>query len=242
MLYIDDIRLYPLAGELITPADPGTAGLVALYTFEGNYEDSSGNGHHGTVVGNFGTTIAQDPIRGQVLSLPGGDDQFVEVGSVGISGTMPRTIACWAKADDTNIPNWTLIFGFTGQADASGGSGSHFNIGSLGGPGGIGAHVWGWEETMVSDEDGLDWHHYAMTYDGTTIAYFADGVGIDTDLGKSNVQDLSTSADRVHIGSRVTQTSSFPGDVDDAVIYDRVLSAEEILGLAGRTEPIHKPL
>lgn len=240
MLYIDDIRLYPLAGELITPTDPGNAGLLAQYTFEGNFEDSSGNGRHGTVVGNFGTTIEQDPIRGHVLSLPGGDDQFVEVGAVGISGTMPRTIACWAKADDTSIPDWTLIFGFTGQADGTGGNGSHFNIGSLGGPGGIGAHCWGWEETMVSDEAGLDWHHYAMTYDGTTIQYFVNGMHLDTDPAKSNVRDLSSSADRVHIGTRVTQTSSFPGDVDDAVIYDRVLSPEEILWLADRTEAVHK--
>jgi len=43
------------------------------------------------------------------------------------------------------------------------------------------------------------------------------------------------------MGRRVTQTSSFPGTVDDAVIYDRVLSAEEILWLAGVTMPIDKP-
>ena len=241
MLLIDDITLHAEAGELITPVDPGTNGLVALYTFEGNFNDSSGNGHNGTVVGLNGTEVVQDPTRGQVLSLPGGEDQFVEIGAVGISGTMPRTIACWAKADNTAITDWTLIFGFTGQADATGGNGSHFNIGSLGGPGGIGAHCWGWEETMISDQEGLDWHHYAMTYDGTTIAYFLDGAEIDSDPAKSNVQDLSTSGDRVHIGSRVTQTSSFPGNVDDAAIYDRVLSAEEILWMAGVTTPIDKP-
>ncbi len=83
----------------------------------------------------------------------------------------------------------TLIFGFTGQEDGSGGNGSHFNIGSLGGPGGVGAHCWGWEETIFSDDEALDWHHYAMTYDGTTIQYYGDGVLMDTDLGKSNVYD-----------------------------------------------------
>jgi len=241
MLLIDDIRLHPEAGELLTPVDPGNNGLAALYTFEGNFDDSSGNGRHGTVVGTLGVQVVQDPIRGQVLSLPGGADQFVEVGAVGISGAMPRTIACWAKAASTDIPEWSLIFGFTGQEDASGDTGSHFNIGSLGGPGGIGAHVWGWEETMVSDQDGLNWHHYAMTYDGTTIAYFVDGVPMDSDPGKSNEIDLTPSADRVHIGSRVTQTSSFPGNVDDAVIYDRVLSVEEILYLADMKAPIDKP-
>ncbi|MCF7973793.1 MAG: discoidin domain-containing protein [Phycisphaerae bacterium] len=243
MLLIDDIRLHAEPGEVITPVDPGTSGLVAKFTFEGNMSDSSGNGHNGTVVGTNGTTIVSDAERGQVLSLPGGDDQYVAVGAVGISGNMPRTIACWAKAASTAIPDWTLIFGFTGKTveDGSGGNGSHFNIGSLGGPGGIGAHCWGWEETMVSDQEGLNWHHYAMTYDGTTIAYFLDGIPMDSDPAKSNVQDLSISGDRVYIGSRSTQLSSFPGNVDDAVIYSRVLSAGEILSLAGKTAPVDKP-
>jgi len=240
LILIDDIRLHAEAGQVIIPADPGTNGLVAKYTFNGDTSDSSGNGHNGTVVGTDGTTIVNDPVRGQVLSLPGGDDQYVEVGAVGISGIMPRTIACWAKAANTEIPDWSLIFGFTGQADGSGGNGSHFNIGSLGGPGGVGAHCWGWEETMVSDDDALEWHHYTMTYDGTTIAYFADGIEMDSDGAKSNVQDLTPSADRVHIGSRVTSTFSFPGNVDDAVIYDRVLTAGEILSLAEKTLPVDK--
>jgi hypothetical protein len=139
---------------------------------------------------------------------------------------------CWAKADSTDIPNWTLIFGFTGQEDSSGGNGSHFNIGSLGGPGGVGAHCWGWEETIFSDDEALEWHHYAMTYDGTTIQYYGDGVLMDTDTAKSNVQDLSASADRVHVGSRITQASSFPGKVDDARIYGAALSAGQIRKIA----------
>ena len=180
--------------------------------------DMSGNGHHGTLVGNVS-------IAGGVLNLPGGSNQFVQIGSVGISGTMPRTIACWAKADHTNIPDWSLIFGFTTMG---GGCGSHFNIGSIGGPGGCGAHAWCWEETIFSDTDALEWHHYAMTYDGTTIEYYGDGMPMDTDPAKSNVQDLSIMADNVHIGSRITQDSSFPGQVDDCRIYDCVLTAAQI--------------
>ena len=240
IVYIDDIRLYPGTSESITPADPGVANLVAHYALDGNANDSSGNGHDGTPVGNV--SFVNDPARGQVVSLPGGDDQYISIEGVGISGNMPRTIACWAKADSTSIPDWTLIFGFTGTADAQGGNGSHFNIGSLGGPGGVGAHCWGWEETIFSDEQALEWHHYAMTYDGTTILYYGDGILQDTDVAKSNVQDLAISSDRVHIGSRITQTSSFPGSVDDARIYDRMLTEEEVAWLAGRRLPIQKPL
>ena len=211
-----------LESDYLRPANP----LIARWQLDGNYNDSSGHGNTGVPVG-AGMAFVTDPVRGQVLTLPGGDDIYVDCNSVGISGADSRTIACWAKADSTTITDWTLIFGFTGNDDASGGNGSHFNIGSLGGPGGIGAHCWGWEETIFSDQEGLEWRHYAMTYDGTTIQYYGDGNLMDTDLGKSNVQAL-THADRVHIGSRITQTSSFPGSVDDACIFDVVLDENEI--------------
>ncbi len=240
VVYVDDVRLYAKAAEVITPVDPGAANLVGSWAFDGNVNDGSGNGHNGTLVGS-GITFGSDPVRGQVLSLPGGDDIYVSIGAVGISGTMPRTIGCWAKADNTSIPDWTLIFGFTGTASGEGGNGSHFNIGSLGGPGGVGAHCWGWEETIFSDTEALEWHHYAMSYNGTTIRYYGDGVPMDTDPAKSNVQDLSISGDRVHVGSRITQTSSFPGMVDDAVIYSVQLTDAEIAWIAGRTAPIYKP-
>ena len=117
----------------------------------------------------------------------------------------------------------------------AGGAGTHVvSVSVNGGPGGVGAHVWGWEETIFSDEEALEWHHYAMTYDGTTIQYYGDGVLIDTDPGKSNVQNLSASADRVHAGSRITQASSFPGKVDDARIYKKALSALDISKFASQ--------
>ncbi len=238
-LFIDDIRLYAKTVEIITPTEPDTANLVGSWPFDGNVNDASGKGHHGTLVGT-GITYGNDPVRGQVLDLPGGDDIYVSIGSVGISGTMPRTIACWAKADNTTIPDWTLIFGFTGTDTSEGGNGSHFNIGSLGGPGGVGAHCWGWEETIFSDTEALEWHHYAMSYDGTTIRYYGDGQPMDTDPAKSNVQDLSISADRVHVGSRITQTSSFPGLVDDAAIYNVQLTDGQVAWLAGRRGTVYK--
>jgi len=212
--------------------DTETAGSMAAL-------DMSGNGNHGTLVGAL--SFATDADMGQVLDLPGGDNQFVNIGAVGIDGNDPTTIGCWAKADNTSIPDWTLIFGFTGNADGAGGNGSHFNIGSLGGPGGVGAHCWGWEETIFSDQEALEWHHYAMTYDGTTIAYYGDTMPVDTDPAKSNVQDLAARGDRVHIGSRVTQGSSFPGLVDDCRIYNYALTAEEVRQIFGNPLQAYNP-
>jgi hypothetical protein len=91
---------------------------------------------------------------------------------------------------------------------------------------------------MFSDEDALEWHHYAMTYDGTTIAYYGDGALMDTDEGKSNVRDLSARGGTIHIGGRLTHSNSFPGQVDDCRVYDAVLTADEIAALAFRETTI----
>ncbi len=254
-MYFDDMRLYPprcipeygpladltddcivdmrdlrvLVGDWLV-GDETSTGLVARFEFDGDLTDSSGNGNHGTAFGAVG--FETDAVRGEVLDLPGGDDQYVGIPPVGISGRDPTTIACWAKADNTSIPDWTLVFGFTGTAGSGGGGGSHFNIGSLGGPGGVGAHVWGWEATIFTDDEALEWRHYAMTYDGTTVKYYGDAVPVGTvDF------DLSTRADRVHVGSRVTQASSFPGNVDDARIYRRALSDDDIVAVMGGGDP-----
>jgi len=218
---------------LVTAA--GEPNLVGWWTFDTEPQNSmsvldvSGNNRHGTIIGS-GIGFETDPVMGQVLTLPGGNDKYVSIGPVGISGKMPTTIACWAKADSTSIPDWTLVFGFT---TTGGGCGSHFNIDSIGGPGGVGAHAWCFEETIFTDQEALEWHHYAMTYDGTTILYYGDGVAMDTDVAKSNVVDLSIRADNVHIGKRITQASSFPGSVDDARVYNRVLTDNEIRQLGG---------
>ena len=261
-MYFDDMRLYPtrcvpmygpladmtgdcvvdmrdlqvLVGDWLMGDETGT-GLVARFEFDGDLTDSSGNGNDGTAHGAVG--FETDDVRGEVLSLPGGDNQFVSIPPVGISGKMPTTITCWAKADNTSIPDWTLVFGFTGNAGGGGGNGSHFNIGSLGGPGGVGAHVWGWEATIFTDDEALEWRHYAMTYDGGTVRYYGDGVLI----GERDY-DLSPRADRVHIGSRVTQASSFPGKVDDARIYKRELSTAEINAVmnGGEADILYFPL
>ena len=206
--------------------EPDVAGLVARYEFDGDVNDISGNGNDGTIIGDGITE--DDPERGMVLSLPGGDDQYVSLPEVGISGNDPTTITCWAKADHTSIPDWTLVFGFSTEG---GGCGSHFNIGSIGGPGGVGAHLWCWESTIFTDTEALEWRHYAMTFDGTTTKSYGDGFQI----AQTNT-DLAIRGDRVNIGKRNTQASSFPGKVDDARIYNYQLSTEEILSIAGVDE------
>ena len=228
---------YLMFDELIVTSAPSDVNLTAYYQFEGNYYDSSVHANHlidpCSSYPGFDTGV----VGSLALSLDGVDDYLVADSNVGIAGNKPRTIACWAKADHTNISNRSLIFGFT---TANGGNGSHFNIGYSRyyiiqrEPSFI-AHIGGWQEQILPLDVGV-WHHFAMTYDGSEITYYGDGIELDTDPYKSNVRNL-THADNIHVGKRATQATYFPGKVDEARIYSVQLSKEQIAYLATNGAP-----
>jgi hypothetical protein len=71
------LRLWFLAVALCA-ARLAHCALLAHYAFDNNYQDSSGNGHHGTAAG-AGIGFAADPERGTVLDISGALEQYVEV-------------------------------------------------------------------------------------------------------------------------------------------------------------------
>ncbi len=78
--------------------------------------DASGRGRDGTLRG--GPTWVIGRVDG-ALHFDGIDD-YVEVGSVGISGTAPRTVLGWVKADTPAVPSWTSVFGFVPDGSING--------------------------------------------------------------------------------------------------------------------------
>jgi hypothetical protein len=221
-------------GFQVTPADPGTTGLVAYYPFNGNANDTVG-GHNGTIVGT--PTYATGKI-GQAIQL-NGVDQMVDVGSVGISGAAPRTVSGWAKSNSTAMPDWTNIFGFTGTDDANLTARS-FDIELRGGQLQFCLHVYGWEDNILPLD--LDWHHLAATYDGTTIRWYGDGRYINS-YERSGTNALNTE-DTVHMGQRGDTGEAvnfFPGKVDDVKIWNRALTGAQIAWLAGLTSTFSIP-
>ena len=118
-----------------------------------------------------------------------GNGGYVDVGSVGISDHAPRTIAGWAKASNTVIPNWTTVFGF---AHDGSGNNTYFDI-EVDDSGNYVFHVYAWEPVLCPVD--TDWHHFAATYDGGVASWYLDG-----NLIGSETRTLST-IDEVTIGA-----------------------------------------
>ena len=181
-----------------------TAGAIA--------HDASGNGNNGTIKGE--PMWVAGKLDGALLL--DGDGDYVDVGSVGISGVDQRTIAGWAKASTTSIPGSTTVFGFSPEGSIEG---TYFDV-EVDDLGSYVVNVQGLQ--LVLGEVDTQWHHFAATYNGSGGSWYLDGQYIDS------VDGAIGTIDQVRIGGKSQDSSSFPGLVDDIRIYNKALTLGEI--------------
>ena len=239
-LLFDDIRLYPYDRQFITPVEPNPANLVGHWQLDGDFNDSSGNGLHGTGMG--GPTFALGKI-GQAINLDGVDDYVNITGYKGIlvdadNVQQPFTISCWFKTTGNGeMVTW-------GESSPAGHRMTfRIDAGRL-----RTEHGDGNIQGDITCNDG-QWHHAAVTIArGAAVSTPGAGLWLDGafDVRASTDGDLDpyllTAGADVSIGRRADNDSRYlPGTIDEVRIYDRMLTREEIAWLAGRTKPFDKP-
>jgi concanavalin A-like lectin/glucanase superfamily protein len=178
--------------------------------------DDSGNGYNGTLMGD--PTWVAGVFKG-ALELDG-DGDFVDFGNPGDwpAGSVPRSLCGWGLTDSiASGYRWLAAYG-------SPGTGTAFFIGMNdqraigGGYNGDDVEVAGYWVTG-------EWHHLALTYDGTTARLYADGVEIGAQAKSWNLV-----LGRAHIGRQVNDAAEFwDGLVDEVYLFDHTLSVDEIL-------------
>jgi hypothetical protein len=239
MILFDDIRLYPKAGEVITPTDPGSENLAGAWSFdEGSGTvagDSSGHGRNGTII----DATWEDGILGKALNF-NGSTAYVNIdGFKGINAVdgvqQPFTISNWIKTvSDGEMVTWGLQAAATRLSwRVKGGVlRTEHAAGSLR------------SNTPVNDDE---WHHVALVVtEGANLQvpatqFYLDGLADTTNSGSDTPYNLSPDYD-VRIGmSGPLESRFFTGLIDEVRLYDRALSSAELLWLAGKTAPIDKP-
>ena len=225
-LLLDDIRLYTLPRELITPVQPGPAGLVGHWALDGNVQDSSGLGNDGTA--NGVPTYALGRI-GQAMNFDGFDDYVAIDGVADDMTNNDVTLAAWV-----NMPPEGVWYPIISCNTATGG-----NVGWLAVDASGGADFGNLTGKMVVTDN--TWHHVAYTRTGDIGNLYVDGV-----LAGTHAVAFNFSADNLwSIGQEwdggPAASNFLSGVVDDVRIYDVGLSYAEIAALAGRILPFDKP-
>jgi hypothetical protein len=76
------------------------------------------------------------------------------------------------------------------------------------------------------------WHHVAGTYNGKTFRLYLDGMLVAS-MNRSG--KMATSTELLTVGNHAASVKPFDGDIDRVAVWQRALSASEILNRTGTT-------
>jgi len=249
MLYIDDIRLHPQSGELITPAEPDDAGLLTYLSFDEGAGtiagDASGNGHAGSLVGPPQWVAGK---VGGALQFGNGSHVLDDDAEDYINGLSAITIAVWIKSGVVDTDSGFIIFEEPAGNDRRG-----IRYDADGGEGDVNLLKYGMEYTGGSEEDEspanlqtTDWQHVAVTSaSGAGLSLYINGSLVIPEEDAGAATGVITGCTTLIVGKGgkdEVNSAGWDGLIDELRIYGRALSAAEVMGLAGRTQAAHKPL
>ena len=208
-------------------------GLTAYFPFNGNANDESGNGNHGTVNGAI-LTVDRMGKADSAFSFDGVDDYISIPDSEYIDFDFDEnfTVALWVKVasvqpdrgngDNDIVEKWS---GWTpypyviryanksGKVYAARHSRPHsFTISST---------------KSLNDQQ---FHHIAFIKNGKNLYLFIDGVQDGTTIDNSTTTKNNSP---LFLGKRGNNINYFKGAIDDLRLYKRALSPSEIQDLTG---------
>ena len=190
-----------------TPFTAGTRSATeSLYDFIG---DSALDVSNVSFDSNADITFdgTDDYIRNTTITLP--------------SGNSPRTLEAVVKSHRaSNVGNADHIVNY-GSGTTGGAFGFMIHQGNkfrFYGHGGS----FDFDSNILAD---TNWHYHCITYDGTTVKYYLDGVEV-----ASQARTLSTTSSNLAIGHRPDLATGNNANVDVPItkVYNRSLTAEEV--------------
>ena len=194
---------------------------VLLYRFEGDPNDSSGNGHHGALKN--GAKIVVDEIRGSVLDLDGNDDFMNLVNprtaaDLGLGGNHAKSMTAWVYTRSFNDGG---IFDVGAHSD-----GQEFSLRTLADPCSWRIQYHGGSYDIDFSCDSLNkWIHFALVHDGETTWMYVNGK-----LKAKAPRVLKTSgSDPFRVGQYGSH--EFDGLIDNFALWDYALSPEQVRSL-----------
>lgn len=210
-------------------------GLVAYYPFNGNPNDASGNGHHGTLQN--GVKLASDRFGNPNSAYYfDGVDDYIKITDNGAFSTPQFSLAIWFQSESNALQNLVGKRDFLTSA-GSGGSQYQFFINYPPFPG-IGSNIVGNTSTCtdavvgsyVSTGDVIctnRWYFAVATFDGSRHKIYIDGVLV-RDVPTTFNAMLSCNSD-LRLGNWWNlDLITFKGRLDDICWYNRAITQSEV--------------
>lgn len=214
--------------------DAAANGLVAQYKFKADFNDSSGNGYNGSVVG--AVSLAEDNIVGTHAVFSGGYIDVAQGSALHLQNTFALSV--WVQVDSSQSGNkvqsifskmndagtHNIVHAYTrgtfgARMDVLFGKGGNFLV--TGGP---------------YDNYGMgnNWTHLVYSSDGSKLHLYVNGVlkGSSRDIQPG--MSIVSSNGKVRIGTGNATSNQglfFIGKMADLRLYNRALGVDEIHSL-----------
>jgi len=229
----------PVTINCYGPGPVSSSGLAAYYRFDKLSEfgesgtfiyDFSGNGNHGTCSGASCPPWTSSGIIGGTFDYDGSNDYFRVPYTSNLFGS-EGTVSAWFYQKTTlsdagvlhkgDLSSWTdedLSLQFNGASNkfriiAYNSSGSHTDF---------------YPNTVFSLNT---WYHIVFVWNNSYAWFYVNGI-IDKS-GAKVLGPIRNSLGGINIGSQIPSQARFKGLIDEVRIYNRMLSASEILTLYG---------
>nr|CEL18799.1 Chitinase [Kibdelosporangium sp. MJ126-NF4]CTQ96348.1 Chitinase (EC 3.2.1.14) [Kibdelosporangium sp. MJ126-NF4] len=203
-----------------TRVSGGDPSLVAAYSFDDGggsaLIDRTGKGHNGVLSGASWTTGH----TGGALSFNGVDNLVTVADAPDLRLSNAMTLEAWVRP--TNVTDWRTVVLKERPDNLSYGLYSS-------GPGYSSA----WFTSSGGDRSvngpalaANAWSHLAVTYDGTTLRLYVNG---DQAATAPAAGPMISSTSPLRLGGNLLWNEYFAGQLDDVRVYNRALSAAEVL-------------
>jgi hypothetical protein len=178
----------------------------------------------GSDIGTLTNGVGYSNSNGGTFSFDGVDDYILGTNTYNLSNftaevwvypTVTPSSATYPSAISTTYPgtnstvNYTIGW-YNGGAYWMGG----FYNGSSG----------GWHEIFVTPPTLNTWHHYSLTYNGTTLLLYHNGVV----EGTLSTTDTAAGGGPIRIGRRWDAGDYFLGNIANSKVYSRALTSDEV--------------
>lgn len=194
------------------PVDPLLDKLEAWFKFDQDYKDYAAKVMNGTPSGTVSFTTDRNGNASKAMKFDGGSKFTI----AGINRKTQMSISAWVKYE---ISQGLMYFlspmgegpAFFQEGNKYGGAVSHPATNSV----------------YSGAVDG-SWHHLAVSFDGSDIRFYIDGVLFGT---KNHPGTITESPNDFVLG--FNNNSYWKGSIDDFRVYSKTLTAADVQKLAG---------
>ena len=204
-----------------------TQGLAGYYPLDGDSQDHSGRGHHGTA---FKVSWVADASKTPARAARFNGEAGISIPEFPESEAGQHSLVLWMRSSQTNEGKLLIKDRSVGDRDSPGRQwllGLNNQV--------AGGGVWALPEGSTNQQRSVlgimksgpgYWTHLVQTWDGRTLELWIDGERVDSILAAGS---LAPGDSPVRIGW--DQYYFFQGDIDEVRLYDRALSNDEVQGL-----------